>query len=737
MVLFLYGGDSHAVSTQFFKQSPFVGFDQGEKGNVSLVRDGIKLSPKINPIEGIEEPYVWCLTKDEYRNIYVGTGDPGSVYKLSPMGDLTLVYRFEELYVQSLAVSPNGHIFVGTSPQGIVYRITPWREAIMVCDLPDSYIWKLQFDETGRLYAATGPEGRIYRISENGDADIFFDSSQSHILDIALDRESNLYACSEPDGLIYKITPEGKAFVIYDADEDEVHGLTIDSMGNLYAGTASGARPQIPVTPPAPSIGPFPEPLPSMEAVPPVGINAQQQEIQPPPPPPRRPKVKPGLRPPIYGRVPQVDNFVYKITPDGVIKKVLTSQRGFIFDLCADEDDNIYVGTGNEAGLYKIYKDENVSTLLEVEEDQVLSLLFVEQKGLFLGTGNNGRLYELSQTYAQGGVFKSSIYDAGIDSSWGNISLDADVPEGTGLTIATRTGNSERPDNTWSKWSAEHGSGEKVESPPSRFIQYRASLSTTISSATPLLKSVSIAYLPNNQPPEIISLAVDGDRFLTPGREVWRGGAKSPAEPRDDGRGKVIAAPRKPTEVVRAPGPGTKHIEWQASDPNGDSMSFKLYYKGIREKNWKFLREETEKLSYIWQTTRVPDGEYLVKLVASDEPDNPPQVASNTEKISQPFLIDNTRPVLTNLSVSTVGHKKAAVEGSAIDELSNISKLQYSVDAGDWISIFPEDRIFDAREESFNFTIDGLTPGEHTVVINATDEEGNIGSGKTLIELPD
>ncbi|MEK7368448.1 MAG: hypothetical protein AABZ62_02185, partial [Planctomycetota bacterium] len=168
-IMFLYNADSQAVSTHFFTQSSSAGFDQGKKNLVSLVNDGITLSPNLNLIKGLEEPYVWCLTTDKYDNVYIGTGDPGSVYKLSPTGDLALLHKFQELYVQSLAVSSTGYIFVGTSPQGVIYKITPWREVIMVCDLPDSYVWRLKFDGADRLYAATGQEGRIYRISENGE----------------------------------------------------------------------------------------------------------------------------------------------------------------------------------------------------------------------------------------------------------------------------------------------------------------------------------------------------------------------------------------------------------------------------------------------------------------------------------------------------------------------------------------------------------------------------------------
>jgi hypothetical protein len=181
-----------------------------------------------------------------------------------------------------------------------------------------------------------------------------------------------------------------------------------------------------------------------------------------------------------------------------------------------------------------------------------------------------------------------------------------------------------------------------------------------------------------------------------------------------------------------------KYISWKATDPNGDSMRYQLFYRGSREKDWKpITREEIKGDSFHWQTTRVPDGEYLVKLVASDEPDNPAEIALSTEKVSEPFLVDNTRPMLAELraSVSPDG-RKAEVSGLARDDLSNIARIEYSVDAGDWRAIFPRDNIFDSREEDFQFTVEGLSPGEHTIIVNATDTEENIGSGKVLIELP-
>ncbi|MHC4197329.1 MAG: NHL repeat-containing protein, partial [Planctomycetota bacterium] len=754
LLTFLHNTGAYAVSTRFFKHSAFEGFSEGVKGCASLTSDGLKLSPYIDPISGINEPYVWCLTEDEYANIYIGTGDPGSVYKLSPTGGFFLLHTFSELYVHSLAVSETGNIYAGTSPQGIIYKITPWRDVIALRDLPDSYIWDLQFDNTGVLYVATGPEGKIYRMSEKGELELFFDSAQTHILDIVIDKDNNVYACSEPDGLIYKITPQAKAFVVYDAREGEVHSLALHSDGNLYAGTASGARPQVPVLPQQPPPLPKPEPQPPTVTLTPLESGAPRQAIPLMPQVPGEPQTRPDYRPPPFARLPQPGNVVYKITPDGIVKKVLDVENGFVFALCPDDRGAVYVGTGNRPALYRIDAEENASTLLEPEEAQIISLLFLKKKALFMGTGNDGNLYKLSQTYANSGSFLSPVCDAGMNSSWGNVSWDAKVPAGTELSFATRTGNSETPDDTWSNWSSVLGSGKKGENPPSRFIQYQATFSTTLPNATPLLTGVSIAYLPKNQPPEITSLAVDGKRArMAAGRPAYGRRLRPPDDrnmrmpPPGNGPGRLSTMgdlPDSGSKLIEwdasdpnmgdLPDSGSKLIEWDASDPNDDNLVFDLHYKGVMEREWKVLQEGSRQRSYRWQTTRVPDGEYAVKLVAADLPDNPPEIAIDTEKVSQTFIIDNTRPRLTDLNVTSAGEEKVSVAGAFSDELSGISSFQYSVDAGDWVSIFPEDSIFDSKEEAFTFTVDELVPGEHTLVINAADQEGNIGTGKAVVE---
>ncbi len=58
--------------------------------------------------------------------------------------------------------------------------------------------------------------------------------------------------------------------------------------------------------------------------------------------------------------------------------------------------------------------------------------------------------------------------------------------------------------------------------------------------------------------------------------------------------------------------------------------------------------------------------------------------------------------------------------------------IQYSIDSGDWNPVLPADKIFDSKEESFLLKIPYIPPEEHTVVINAIDAEGNVGSSRIV-----
>jgi hypothetical protein len=172
-------------------------------------------------------------------------------------------------------------------------------------------------------------------------------------------------------------------------------------------------------------------------------------------------------------------------------------------------------------------------------------------------------------------------------------------------------------------------------------------------------------------------------------------------------------------------------------DSNNDALQLTIYFKGEDEKAWKVMDKNTQKKgSYAWDTLRLPDGKYQGKLVASDEPDNPPETALSAENIIQSIVIDNSRPIIKSMNTAMGAEDgRYVISGTIKDEYSNIIKVQYTIDGQDWTSAYPVDGVFDSQEESFQITTKHLTPGDYTLIVNAFDSEGNIGVEKVMIEV--
>ena len=48
---------------------------------------------------------------------------------------------------------------------------------------------------------------------------------------------------------------------------------------------------------------------------------------------------------------------------------------------------------------------------------------------------------------------------------------------------------------------------------------------------------------------------------------------------------------------------------------------------------------------------------------------------------------------------------------------------------------FPDDGLFDHRDEKITLSLPDLKPGSHLVMVRATDSAGNLGTGDALIKV--
>ena len=69
-----------------------------------------------------------------------------------------------------------------------------------------------------------------------------------------------------------------------------------------------------------------------------------------------------------------------------------------------------------------------------------------------------------------------------------------DTPAGTGVSFEARTGSTPTPDASWTAFQPV-GPGGEVQGPLGRrYLQYRATLTTTDTSVTPFVDSVTLGY---------------------------------------------------------------------------------------------------------------------------------------------------------------------------------------------------------------------------------------------------
>ena len=670
------------VTTQIWEQQHQKDFESGKPKNVSISSKGeLMLAPKLDAFfEDTKEIYVWCLAEDSKGNIYAGTGNGGKIYRITPDGESSLFYDSPEVSILTLAIDSNDNIYAGTAPDGLIYKLTDSSTPpTTILSSEEKYVWAMAFDEAGNLYASTGTSGKIYKVTPDGQTSVLYNSDETNILCL-LYHQGMLYAGSDGKGTIYSVkTEDGAATVIYQTGQKEVRRLVMGAQGSIYAGTITTAAPQPGGPPPTP--GPPP----------PSGRNTEEKKSK-----------------------------VYKIQQDGIVSVMWEVPEPLILSMVSDSEEGLYIGTGDSGKLYWVNADGDSVLKGKCSASQIVAIhRTANSDRLLLATGNAGKIFELKSDHLAEGTLESKAQDTKVVSRWGKLSWEGVTPEGTAISFATRTGNTEKPNSTWNDWSEELTDPEasQITSPAARYIQWRAKLTTSAVAETPTLKKVTVASVQANTEPRFTSV------------EVRRGGAQESSGPPE--------GVRRPRENRTASNPSsegdsTKYTaSWKVKDDNNDTLQFNVYYKGIDETNWKLLKDELKQTSYALDTTLMSDGRYVIKVSATDKLSNPPSFAKSTEKVSDPFDIDNSQPMVTDITATANEDQTYQISCTAADSFSYIQKAVYKIDSDEeWQVIFPDDGIFDSKRENLLLHTNSLPAGEHTITIRVTDAAGNIGVGR-------
>jgi hypothetical protein len=715
-----------AVTPLFWETRTYDDFRKGKLANVSLTSDDeLILAPRFDVVFNTEQTLVWSAVADSKGNVYLGTGHDGKIFKVDPSGKGAMVADLSELDVLALAVDSKDVLYAGSSPDGKVYKIENGA-AKEFFNPHTKYIWSLIFDKQGRLLIGTGDKGVIYRVAPDGTGTAFYNSDETHIVSMALDKDGNLIAGGDPKGYVYRISPEGKGFVLYDSGMREIHSVAVGSNGTIYASAISGEPSITPASSPA-----TPASTSNPQANVTITVNsaaAAPQEvtvIEPLEP------VSPSTPRAQTRRTDgNAQSAVLEILPDGVVNTLWRSRDEMVFSVLP-HDGNLFFSTGAKGRIYSLEGPRNTTLVLESTEEQTTRLIEVGNR-LYAASANIGKLFRVGDGLATSGTYESSVKDTDAVSSWGKLSWKTDNKDL--IQVFTRTGNTSVPDKTWSDWQPVDATGATA-SPKARFIQWKGVLKLD-GTKSPRLSSVKVPYLQQNFRPEVTNVEV-----LPPGVALQKvplnqGNNVNPNDPATiranarAGQPRIQAIPPR-----RVPQRGAQSFQWTATDRNQDTLLYDLYYRAENERTWKLLKKDLEDNFYTINSDTLPDGTYVVRVVASDQPSNPPELALRGEMESRPFIIDNTPPVVT-MTLERIENRRARIAIEAADQTSTLNQAEVAVDTGEWRPLFPVDGIIDEKSESFSYVSGELAPGEHVIAFRVYDQNDNAGMGKLVVKIP-
>ncbi len=664
--------------------------------------------------------------------VYFGTSPNGGIYKYS-LNKLTKIYPVEEdqrptekkpkdvndpnstkveaekhlsnEHIFAMATDVSGRLLAGIS--GEKCRLCRFEADKMetIYEPNDAkYIFAITVDYSGNIYLGTGPEGKVYGLNSLGKkAQLIYDSPDKNILSLASGGDGYIYAGSDSRGLVYKINPRTKkATVLYDSEQPEITALLLmgpedvsDTLSGLYAAATSAKIVQAQTQ--------FAAKLPSSgrpEAKTEKGKSSSKNDGG------RKlsiantkkagdSKSGKGPSPPSKPPKPSKASQIYKVTKDGFVNNIFS--EAVVFFCLAEENGKLLAGTGNSAQLFSIDPiAEQEAVIYEDEKASQVTAIAVAGNDVYLGTANPAKLVKLGSGFSSEGTYTSDLVDAGQPAKWGKLQLEADIPQGCKVQVACRSGNvKDVNDPTFSEWTelVEVSEPIQLNCPLGRFCQYKLVLQSEGGDKSPLIREIAVASTVPNLAPKVESVTV----------------------------ARVSTASKK----------GFFKISYKTKDDNGDKLIYKIDFRKLSRTNWIELKDELEAASFEWDAKTVEDGRYEVRVTTSDERSNTTSTKLTGSRISDPVVIDNTGPVVKNITTSTLKNNgqyrifKIEVQ----DELSAIGKLEYTIDSNaDWIGTVPDDLVYDTTDENFTIKIDAkkdLPKGDHVLTIKVSDAVGN------------
>jgi hypothetical protein len=727
-----------AVSVQSWSASGDDEFARGTLDGTALDEEGrVRLALVSRTIWGPAEGIVWGVQPAGEDGAFVALSGPGRVQRVREGEEPELWFvTGEESLVTALAADGRGGVYFGVTPEGKLLHAKSVDEVTTVAATSAVFIWALAVQRDGTVWVGTGVPGQLQRVGPDGEVEVVFDADDDPIRSIALLPGGGALVGTGARGRVIRIDAHGNRFVLLDADEEEIVGLHVGEDGTVFALAAQGSK-QIrgratrePGQPADQTVRVTAKAPPSKEQ-PENEQEAREDERVPPtrPPADRRPTFQSS-----HGGA------LYRLELDGNIRKIWSTPKEFPFALTATEGGDLIVSTGDEGGLYLLDPGGRASRLLRIASSQASAIAGGSGGTIVVGGTSDARVELLGPGPRQTGDYLSPAVDAGSVAEWGRLRWDVELPEGTEIEIDARSGNTDRPDDTWSDWrpAGDVSAVQTVETdlPAARYFQARLRLSAR-NGQSPLLRRLDVHYMPRNRPPKVTLLSVEPSGVVwmpSPTQSSSRSGPVVANDPvTRQMTKKILNSRRRPPAIRRGFEAGARTINWKADDPDHDRLEYNLEIRQEGGDHWFPLAADLAEEYFSWDARAMPDGYYRVRLTADDAPDNAEGSEQWDREISDAFQIDNSRPSVEELEVRRDG-RQLRVRFAARDAGGSIAAVEVALNGGNLQPLEPVDGVADSEEELYELLVDvdrGATP---TLTVRATDTAGNIGGNLWLLE---
>ena len=551
----------------------------------------------------------------------------------------------------------------------------------------------MAFDSKGDLFVATGDQGEIHRVTPDGTGSVFFKTEETHARSLAIDAQDNLIVGTEPSGLILRVSPAGQGFVLYQAPKREITAVAVDPE-RRHLRRRARQQDRCRVRPPARTRdAPCYRRCPRGGNVTVLTSNAPRTRSATGPAAARH-----------CGRLGSLSHQSRRLAAQSLVQQRRTSSM----PSGSTRKAGPCLAPATAAKSIAWIPIRSARELLDASPTQVTSF----GKGAQRRAVRRHRQHRQSsiasdRAWRSSGTFESEVLDAGSFSYWGRISYrgtgnnfgihaqrkSAIIPRATGA-----------PGRRFSRTPAKKRSaipaaaGARV-SPAARFLQYKIELGAAAGLASSRKFPTSRSPIcPRTSRRSVEAIEITPAELPLPAQysvpDAFHHHHAPGARPAEEAPQPSLELSSSQTHELRQRIPGRALARLPTR-----TATRSIYKRGNprrqRKSTWQLLKDDVKEKYWSWDSTAFPDGEYVLRVTASDSPSNPRDQALDASLVSDPFLIDNTPPQILNLAASASGNK-VSVRWTAHDARSNIDKAEYSVNGGDWLLLEPVNKLTDS-----------------------------------------